>query len=167
MTGWWAAAFVVQWILLVVLAVVVVALARQVGTLHLRLGPRGALEVDDEGPELGEAPPTLPVHLYDGARGSIGGPGPGRLIMFASPTCPICLDVMPAIPSAAAAAGVVSQVVHDAEAEHAWSVPGTPFFVVLDRLGIARAKGTADNLEQVEGLLDTARLRAEEARWAS
>jgi len=45
MTGWWAAAFVAQWIVVLVLAVVIVALARQVGTLHLRLGPRGALEV--------------------------------------------------------------------------------------------------------------------------
>ncbi len=50
MSGWWTAAFVAQWILLVVLCVVVVALARQVGTLHLRLGPRGALEIDTEGP---------------------------------------------------------------------------------------------------------------------
>ena len=47
MTGWWAVAFAVQWVLLVVLCVVVIALARQVGTLHLRLGPRGALEIDD------------------------------------------------------------------------------------------------------------------------
>ncbi|HEX9122660.1 MAG TPA: hypothetical protein VF984_04770 [Actinomycetota bacterium] len=38
MTGWWAAAFVILWVLVFVLAVVVVALARQVGTLHLRLG---------------------------------------------------------------------------------------------------------------------------------
>jgi hypothetical protein len=167
MTGWWAGAFVVQWILVVVLAVVVVALARQVGTLHLRLGPRGALEVDDEGPQLGEAPPPQQARLYDGARSSLGGPGPIRLVMFASPTCPICLDVMPAIPAAAAAARVVSQIVHDAEAERAWGVPGTPFFVVLDPLGVVRAKGTADNLEQVEGLLDTAGQRLEETRWAS
>ena len=55
-------AFVVQWILLVVLAVVVIALARQVGMLHLRLGPRGALEIDDEGPMLGDTPcPHRPV----------------------------------------------------------------------------------------------------------
>jgi hypothetical protein len=167
MTGWWAAAFVVQWILVVVLSIVVVALARQVGTLHLRLGPRGALEVDDEGPAIGEAPPSLPAHLYDGGRTSIGGPGAVRLVMFASPTCPICVDVMPAIPAAAAAARVVPQVVHDAEAERAWGVPGTPFFVVLDALGVVRAKGTADNLEQVEGLLDTAGSRMEETRWAS
>ncbi|HEY7400823.1 MAG TPA: hypothetical protein VH989_07985 [Actinomycetota bacterium] len=167
MTGWWAAAFVVQWILLVVVAVVVVALARQVGTLHLRLGPRGALELDDEGPALGEAPAPVAAQLYDGGRAPIGGPGPLRLVMFASPTCPICLDVLPAIPAAATAAGAVPQIVHDTEAEGAWSVPGTPFFVVLDRLGVARAKGTADTLEQVEGLLDTARDRMEETRWAS
>ena len=48
MSGWWTAAFIAQWVLLVVLCVVVVALARQVGTLHLRLGPRGALEIDTE-----------------------------------------------------------------------------------------------------------------------
>jgi hypothetical protein len=56
MTGWWAAAFIAQWALVLVLAAVVVALARQVGTLHLRLGPRGALEIDAEGPTVGEAP---------------------------------------------------------------------------------------------------------------
>ena len=56
MSGWWAAAFVVLWILVAVLAIVVVALARQIGVLQLRLAPLGALEVDDEGPVLGEAP---------------------------------------------------------------------------------------------------------------
>lgn len=167
MSGWWAAAFAVQWILLVVLAVVVVALARQVGTLHLRLGPRGALEIDDEGPPLGEAPPLQPAHLYEGGRVQLGGPGPVRLVMFASPTCSICTDVLPAIPAAAAAANADPQVVHDAEAERAWDVPGTPFFVVLDQVGVVRAKGTADNLEQVEGLLDTAAHRMQETRWAS
>ena len=51
---------------MLVLAAVVVALARQVGTLHLRLGPRGALEIDSEGPPLGEAPPPLPATADDG-----------------------------------------------------------------------------------------------------
>ena len=61
MSGWWAAAFVVQWILVAVLAIVVVALARQIGVLQLRLAPLGALEVDDEGPPIGEAPSNLAV----------------------------------------------------------------------------------------------------------
>lgn len=167
MTGWWAVAFVAQWILLVVLAVIVVALARQVGTLHLRLGPRGALEIDTEGPALGEAPPPMPGTTSDGRRSMLGGPGPRRVVLFASPTCGVCKEVAPALAPAAAASGYAAQILHDVDAERAWDVPGTPFVVVLDAAGIVRAKGTVNNLEQVEGLIDTAELRMEEGRWAS
>ena len=169
MSGWWAVAFVVQWLLLVVLAVVVVALARQVGTLHLRLGPRGALEVDDEGPALGAALLPSPARGADGTSILLGGPGPRRLVMFSSPTCSLCRELAPALPAAAAAAGASPQVLHDTDAERDWEVPGTPFVVVLDEAGVVRAKGTVNNLEQIEGLLDTAerRSREETERWAS
>src|SRR5687767_6341449 len=75
MTGWWAFAFVVLWLLVVVLCIVVIALARQVGTLHLRLGPRGALEIDDEGPALGEPLPSVDARAADGSSLVLGGPG--------------------------------------------------------------------------------------------
>ena len=104
MSGWWAAAFVVLWILVALLAIVVVALARQIGVLQLRLAPLGALEVDDEGPALGEAPEARPVRTPDGSRRVIGGPGPGRLVAFVSDTCPICEQVAPS-PAAAVRAG--------------------------------------------------------------
>ncbi len=162
MTGWWAAAFVAQWVLVLVLAVVVVALARQIGTLHLRLGPRGALEVDSEGPAVGEAPPPLPGIDGGGARVLVGGPGPARLILFSSPTCPICAEVAPGVAAAAAAARMVPMVLHDLDLERAYDVPGTPFALVMDELGIVRAKGTVNNLEQLEGLVDTAIRRIEE-----
>ena len=167
MSGWWVAAFVVQWVLLIVMAVVVVALARQVGTLHLRLGPRGALEIDTEGPVLGEAPAALDARAPDGSTVRVGGPGDGRLLLFSSPTCPICEEVAPGIPSAAAAAGLQPQIVHDPVAEEALDVPGTPFVLVMDPLGVVRAKGTVNNLEQVEGLVDSAVRRMQEERWAS
>ena len=161
MTSWWAVAFVVQWLLVVVLCVIVVALARQVGTLHLRLGPRGALEVDAEGPALGEAPPPRPAGLDGGGRAMLGGPGAPRLVLFVSPTCPICEEVKPSVPAAASSAGLAAQVVHDPDAERWWNVPGTPFAVVLDRTGVVRAKGTVNNLEQLEGLVDTAERRGD------
>ena len=169
MSGWWTAAFVAQWILLVVLCVVVVALARQVGTLHLRLGPRGALEIDTEGPPLGEAVPAVDARGTDGTSLVLGGAGGRRLVLFSSPTCIVCREVAPAVPAAAGAADLVSQIVHDPDAERAFDVPGTPFVVVLDEMGIVRAKGTVNNLEQVEGLVDTAarRMREEGERWAS
>ena len=162
MTGWWAAAFVAQWILVVTLAVVVVALARQVGTLHLRLGPRGALEVDTEGPALGEAPPAMPAIDAGGTRVLVGGPGSARLVVFSSPTCPICREVVPGVSAAAAAAGMVGMVLHDPALEHAYDVPGTPFVLVMDPDGVVRSKGTVNNLEQVEGLIDLALRRIEE-----
>jgi hypothetical protein len=168
-TGWWAVAFVVLWILVVVLSLVVVALARQVGTLHLRLGPRGALEIDDEGPPLGEALPSVPAAGVDGAPLMLGGVGRPRLVLFASETCAVCREVAPGIPAAAAAGRLDPIVVHDPEAERVLEVPGTPFVVVLDGGGVVRAKGTVNNLEQVEGLVDTANRRIMEdgRRWAS
>ena len=169
MSGWWMAAFVAQWVLLVVLGIVVVALARQVGTLHLRLGPRGALEIDTEGPTLGEVLPPVEARGADGMSLLVGGAGGRRLVMFSSPTCIVCREVAPAVPAAARSADLVPQIVHDPDVERSFDVPGTPFLMVLDELGIVRAKGTVNNLEQVEGLVDTAdrRMREEGERWAS
>ena len=159
MSGWWAAAFVVQWILLAVLAVVVVALARQIGVLQLRLAPIGALEVDDEGPPLGDVPEAWAARTPDGSSTVVGGPGSGRLVAFVSDTCPICEQVAPSLPAAARASGLELQVVSDPDLEVAYRVPGVPFVVVLDELGLVRSKGTVNSLEQVEGLVDTARRR--------
>ena len=41
--------------------------------------------------------------------------------------------------------------------------------LILDEMGVVRGKGTVNNLEQVEGLVDTARRRMREdgERWAS
>lgn len=167
MSGWWAAAFVVQWVLVAVLAVVVVALARQIGVLQLRLAPLGALEVDDEGPPLGEAPQARTARSLEGSPVAVGGPGRGRLLAFVSDTCPICEQVAPSLPAAATASGLELQVVSDPDLEAAFGVPGVPFVVVLDEVGIVRSKGTVNSLEQVEGLVDTARrrtTRAEELR---
>lgn len=145
---------------------VVVALARQIGVLHLRVSPMGALEVDEEGPPLGEATPPRSARTREGDTVTIGGPGRRRLVVFASETCPICEQVLPSVPAAAAAHRLVSQVVQDPELELAFDVPGVPFVVVLDELGIVRAKGTVNSLEQIDGLIDTATRRIEQARVA-
>jgi hypothetical protein len=158
-SGWWTAAFVVQWVLLAVLAAVVVALARQIGVLHLRIDPLGALEIDDEGPALGEAPPPRSARAAAGSTVFVGGAGGQRLLAFVSPTCPVCERVLPSLPAAADALGLELQVVSDPELERAYDVPGVPFMVVFDELGVVRSKGTVNTLEQVEGLVDTARRR--------
>jgi hypothetical protein len=163
-SGWWTAAFVVQWVLLAVLAVVVVALARQIGVLHLRLEPLGALEIDDEGPGLGDAPPPRSARAAAGSTVYVGGAGGQRLLAFVSPTCPVCERVLPSLPAAADAFGLELQVVSDPELERAYNVPGVPFVVLFDEFGVVRSKGTVNTLEQVEGLVDTARRRIVEDR---
>lgn len=185
MSGWWLASYAVLWALVLMLALVVVALARQIGTLHLRLGPRGALEIDGEGPPLGEAPAAVDAPALDGHPVTVGGPGTAQLLLFASPGCRLCEEVLPALPVLAAEHGLSPLVVTDlspaearsqyggrrlgvpvvasAELVQAYSVPGTPFVVVLDVLGVVRAKGTVNNLEQFEGLIETAQRRRIEA----
>ena len=186
MEGWWTASYIVLWLLVLVLCFVVVALARQIGTLHLRLGPRGALEMDEEGPPLQEAPPPADAIDIDQRPVSIGGPGRPQLLLFVSPGCHLCEAVLPSLGAAADAGNMTPLVIADADAREARSaygngrlrapvvpghelaqayrVPGTPYVVILDELGIVRAKGAINNLEQMEGLVDTARRRITESR---
>ena len=71
------AGVVVLAVAVAVLTVLVLALFRQVGVLEGRLGPRAALELEDEGPPLGRpAPPAAPL-ARDGA----------ELLAFSSRAC--------------------------------------------------------------------------------
>ena len=187
MSGWWTVSYIVLWALVAILVIVVIALARQIGTLHLRLGPRGALEMDDEGPALGDAPPPRETVDLDGRGVTIGGPGSAQLLLFVSPGCMICAQVLPAVPVLARTHGLHAialseedeietrrelaryrdlQMVAGASHFEAYAVPGTPYAVVLDSLGVVRGKGTINNLEQFEGLIATAARRGEQAREA-
>lgn len=182
MEGWWAASYVVLWLLVLSLGVVVVALARQIGTLHLRLGPRGALEMDDEGPPLGTSLPEMTAPDLSGKERSVGGPGEPQLLLFTSPGCMVCKQVLPSVPVIARYGDLMPFVLTDVDAEEArlaygkedlgapvlaashiassYDVPGTPYVIVTDRLGVVRGKGTVNNLEQMEGLIDTALTRS-------
>jgi uncharacterized membrane protein YphA (DoxX/SURF4 family) len=135
------------------LGVLVLALYRQVGVLSTRLAPQGALELAEEGPEIGRAAPELDDLARTGS----------ALVAFFSPTCPLCRDLAPAV-GALRRDGIQVRVVDEAadkEAFDRWNVPGSPFAVhVLD--GAVMAKGLVNTLEQLDGLvsLGYARRRA-------
>src|SRR5687767_11689740 len=114
MSAWWMTSYVVLWVLVGVLGVAVVALARQVGILHLRLGPRGALEVDDEGPPLGEAIEPMEAEDLDGRPVVVAGPGAERFLLFVSPGCPLCHEVLPSVRAVTRSEGIAALVVADA-----------------------------------------------------
>ena len=55
---------------------------------------------------------------------------------------------------------------HDADAWASLAVPGSPYAVALDLDGTVLAKGTYNNLPQLESVLGTAERRAAEAAHA-
>src|SRR6185436_18423543 len=97
---------VLLWIAVVALAGVVVALVRQIGVLHERVFPVGAL-VMPGGPKVGEAAPSEAVTDLAGRALTIGGAaadGRQTLLFFVSPTCPVCKTLLPVVTQLAARA---------------------------------------------------------------
>ena len=163
MTGYWIAAFIALFGLVIVLAVVVVALARQIGVLHLRLSPSGAFD-SGEGPPVGEPAPRL-TGIPDGRE---------ALVIFGSEGCGMCRDLLPsasaiarseelAVVVASASMRFAEQVeppavgVADVAAVAGWRVRATPFAVYVDPDGVVRAKGIVNTLEHLESVVSKGR----------
>jgi methylamine dehydrogenase accessory protein MauD len=88
---------ILSWIVILGLGLALVALARQVGVLHVRLAPAGAL-VTGKGPVVGEPAPVLEATSLDGVPLTIGkalAKGRMQLLLFVSPHCPLCKDLIP------------------------------------------------------------------------
>ncbi|MEO8290145.1 MAG: thioredoxin family protein [Gaiellaceae bacterium] len=149
-----AAALAVLGLAVLALGALVLALYRQVGVLAMRLGPGVALELAEEGPAVGEPAPAL-----DGLRGV----GP-ELVAFFSANCRLCRELAPGV-RALEREGLTVSTVYEADEPgtfERWAVPGTPFFVhVVD--GFVAAKGTANSLEQLDGLLAVGAARMDHA----
>jgi hypothetical protein len=139
----------------VALAVAVLALAREVGVLRLQASSHGALEMDDEGPALGETQPWATA-VHRGPRALL------LLAIFTSDACPLCRRVAPAVEHTASdpllAVGIFDELA-DAPVWQAAGVPGSPYAVALDPAGVTLAKGTFNSLAQLESILATARAR--------
>jgi methylamine dehydrogenase accessory protein MauD len=87
----------VLWVVVALLVVAVIALARQIGVLHERIAPMGAL-VADGGPRAGQAAPQFAVQTLSGQSIQLGGrdsSGRMTLLLFVAPDCPICKKIIP------------------------------------------------------------------------
>jgi methylamine dehydrogenase accessory protein MauD len=92
---------IMLWIGLLILGVVCMALARQIGVLHQRIAPAGALALPQP-LKLGDLAPEMVLPGLDGSPVKIGGVrgGRGQLLLFLSPDCAICETLLPAVRSA-------------------------------------------------------------------
>ena len=174
----------VLWATVVALALVVLALVRQLGILHERIAPAGALLLE-RGLKVGEAAPVVTVTDLEGESRSIGGTsadGRSTLVMFVSPTCPICKALLPVVKASRRSERPWLDVVlasDGAEEEHrqyvaahslsgipyvlsaplgmAYQVGRLPFAALIDPAGILRARGLINSREHLESLFEAQR----------
>jgi len=172
---------IVLWILVVVLAAVVLALVRQIGVLHERVAPAGAL-MTRSGPVVGEIAPRFQLVDWSGRAVTIGGRSEDRkstLLLFVSPTCPLCKTMLSIVDSVLqrerdwlrlilASDGVRADhekfvdafelaersYVLSTELGVSYQVPKLPYAVLIDRDGILRARGLVNTREHVESLFE-------------
>jgi methylamine dehydrogenase accessory protein MauD len=88
---------ILSWAVILGLGLALLALARQVGVLHVRLAPAGAL-LSGKGPVVGEPAPVLDALTMEGKPLAIGKnltKGRMQLLLFVSPHCPLCKDLIP------------------------------------------------------------------------
>jgi methylamine dehydrogenase accessory protein MauD len=164
------------WVAIAVLSLAVLALARQVGVLHERMAPMGALTMD-HGPEAGSPAPVFELPSLTGGRVAVGRPtGRAQLIFFLSPTCPVCKKLLPVLRSLPGSErGIEVVLASDGEPpEHMafyareklapfpyvlsaelglkFRISKLPYAVVVAPDGRIAAKGLVNNREQIESL---------------
>jgi methylamine dehydrogenase accessory protein MauD len=169
---------ILSWLVIIGLVVALLALARQVGVLHIRVAPAGALATSG-GPSVGGTIGAIAGRTLDGQPISIGGHAHGvplRLLMFVSAQCPLCKAVIPMATSFARAERVALTFIGDDDAgaqramiaQHgldahlfvngpevgqAYEVAKLPFAVLLDQDGTILSKGLVNSREHLESLV--------------
>ncbi len=166
------------WVVVICLSVAVLALARQVGVLHERVAPAGAL-IHGAGPGVGEQSPRLDVLALAGNAITVGGnlpAGKALLMLFVAQTCPICKKLIPIAMNFAKSERLDVLFVGDADLTEqrklidqfglddrrfvngpqigmAYRIDKLPYAVLLDDLGVIAAKGLVNSREHFESLI--------------
>ena len=166
------------WAAVLALGVVCMALARQIGVLHQRIAPAGALALRQP-LKLAEPVPEMSLTALDGAAVRIGGARGGRsqLVLFVSPDCAICESLLPAVRSAQGAERAWLDIVlaSDGDAERqlqfvkdkglgrfpyvlseqlgrSFGVAKLPYAVLIDEAGKLSATGLVNTREHLDSL---------------
>lgn len=169
---------IMLWVGLLILAVVCIALARQIGVLHQRIAPAGALSLRQP-LKLGDPTPEMTLPGLDGSQVMIGGVRAGRsqLLLFLSPNCAVCETLLPALRSAQGAERGWLDVVlaSDGELEpheafvrekglgkfpyvvseqlgRSYGVAKLPYAVLIDEAGKLTSTGLVNTREHLESL---------------
>jgi len=180
-----ALSVVVLWLVVLALIAVVFALTRQLGVLHERIAPVGALMLN-RGLAVGEPAPAVDVVDLNGAAMRVGVPradGKSTLLLFVSPTCPVCKSLLPIVKSSGRqerdwldivlasdgnqqehrdyvrAQGLANvPYILSAPLGMTYQVSRLPFAALIDEAGVLRARGLVNSREHLESLFEAKRL---------
>jgi methylamine dehydrogenase accessory protein MauD len=92
------------WVVVIGLCLALLAVVRQLGVLHERIAPVGALMLA-KGLKVGEFAPKIEVQDLEGRSLTLGAARADQratLLMFVSPTCPVCKALLPVLKSSLA-----------------------------------------------------------------
>jgi len=174
------------WVVVVALAATVVALVRQVGVLHERIAPAGAM-VTRAGPTVGRPAPQMTLATLGGGTVELGTEtSVSTLLFFVSPTCPLCKELLPVVERVAQGEDPTTRVVLASDGEPdehrrfvaarglerfpyvlsaelglTYQVAKLPYAVLIDEHGTVRAKGLVNTREHLESLFEARRLGVE------
>jgi len=160
--AWLAVGLGVALAAIAVLAVLLLALAREVGELRRALPPQLPLEVEGEGPPRGTR-----VALIE----RFAPPPTARLALalFSSDGCPLCLALEPAVAAVRRDPLLAVETFDEHADQDVWralAIPGSPYALVLALDGTVLAQGTFNSGRQLEGLLAAGERREREEREA-
>lgn len=173
---------ILLWLAVMGLGLLVLSLARQVGILHERIAPAGALMVAG-GLEAGTRSPMFDVEALGGETIDIGKPrddGRRTLLYFLSPTCPICSSLLSTVHDIGLRDKTLDIILmsdgpreeHDQyrqrkkreigtfpyvlseEVGRAFGVGKLPYAVLIDGDGIVCAHGLVNTREHLESLFE-------------
>jgi methylamine dehydrogenase accessory protein MauD len=153
--------------------------------LHERITPVGALMLA-KGLKVGELAPSVAVADLEGKPLTIGGAradGRTLLVMFVSPTCPVCKALLPVLKSSRKSEQSSVDIVLASDGELAaqqafvreqglsvfryvvsaplgisYQVSRLPYAVLIDADGVLRARGIINSREHLESLFEAQRL---------
>jgi methylamine dehydrogenase accessory protein MauD len=176
-SGWWLASYLVLWALLAATIVVLLVVLRQLGLMYLRSSSGLRL---DEGPEPGTVvQPFDEVDELTDDRFRIPDPeSPVTLLLFASPLCAICKDVLQGLAAVVNHYDVSPVVISEGTAEEndglrrmvgskgrfvtsvarqrQLAIETIPYGVAVRQDGLVLARRIVNHLDDVETLLEDA-----------
>jgi methylamine dehydrogenase accessory protein MauD len=177
---WMVVSNIALWIGFLVMVLVNLALARQIGVLYERVAPAGALMMNRM-LAVGDDAPQMTVPTLGGGVEEIGS-GAGekaQLLFFLSPDCPVCNELTPALKSAARAESAWLRVVlasDGPEQDHrgyiarkgledfpyvvseilgkSYGVSKLPYAVLIDEQGKIASMGIINSREHLDSLFE-------------